>query len=181
MQSKLRATVSAIAVLGTVLVGPGVVYSQPVGPSGSGPGETHTLRPARIETVVEIDMYEYSFANPAGEMNPVIRIPAGRTVGIHLHNEGDELHEIVFGRDLGPDGEYQEILTEEVQSDLFFYWDRARVEVGGATFEEIEAPAGLRDIWMRINIPAEFAGEWELGCFLPDHYELGMHTTLIVE
>ena len=181
MQCKLRATWSAMVVLGTIFGGPGVAYSQPVGPSGSGPGEAHTLQPARIETVIEIDMYEYSFANPAGEINPVFRIPSGKTVGIHLHNEGDLLHEVAFGRNLGASGEYEEVLTESVTSDLFFYWDRARVEVGGATFAEIEQPAGHRDIWIRINIPGEFGGEWELGCFLPDHYELGMHAALIVE
>ena len=180
MKSKLRATL-AMVVLGTVLAGPGVAYSQPVGPSGSGPGESHTLQPARIETVIEIDMHEFSFANPAGDINPVFRIPAGRTVGIHLHNEGALLHEVAFGRILDADGEYAEVLTEAVPSDLFFYWGASRVEVGGATFAEIEAPAGLRDIWMRINVPAEFAGEWELGCFIPDHYEGGMHATLIVE
>jgi uncharacterized cupredoxin-like copper-binding protein len=34
---------------------------------------------------------------------------------------------------------------------------------------------------MRITIPEELKGEWELGCLLEGHYESGMHATLIVE
>jgi len=46
-------------------------------------GETHAFLPKRLEAAVEIDMYEFYFANPQGEKNPVYRLPAGKTVGIH--------------------------------------------------------------------------------------------------
>ncbi|GBD11912.1 hypothetical protein HRbin23_01595 [bacterium HR23] len=66
-------------------------------------------------------------------------------------------------------------------ADIFFYYGNAKAEVGGAMFDELEVEPGVKDIWVRITIPEEMKGEWEIGCFVPGHYEAGMHTTLIVE
>lgn len=180
MGRKLRASLSSMFIVAAIFGAPGVGYTQTPDPEVHGRGETHTLRPARLEMVMEVDMSEMFFANPAGEMNPVFRIPAGRTVGIHLHNEGDELHELLIGRNL-QNGEYEQVLTKLFPSDLFFYYGRSRAEVEDAEFGEIEVGTGLRDVWIRMNVPEEFKGEWEMGCFVPDHYESGMHATLIIE
>lgn len=120
------------------------------------------------------------FSSPQGGRNPSFKLPAGKTVGIHIHNEGGVTHELAIGRKIDK-GEYQEVLTELVPSDLFFYYGSVKAEVEGAEFGEIEVDAGVRDVWLRLNIPAELKGQWEIGCFVEGHYEAGMHATLLVE
>lgn len=129
---------------------------------------------------MEIDMYEFYFGDPQGATNPTFRLPAGKTVGIHVHNEGAIVHELAIGRKI-QEGAYQEVLTELVPSDLFFYYGQTKAEVEGAQFGELEVEPGVRDVWLRINVPAELKGEWELGCFVEGHYENGMHAKILVE
>jgi uncharacterized cupredoxin-like copper-binding protein len=146
-------------------------------------GETHPFLPKRLEAVAEIDMYEFYFGNPQGEKNPVYRLPAGKTVGIHIHNEGDIVHELMIGQQMkqGDEHGYEEVLTELVPSDLFFYYGKVKAEVEDSVFGELEVEPGVRDIWLRMKIPAELKGEWELGCFVEGHYEQGMKAKLIIE
>lgn len=158
------------------------------------PGLEHQLMPKRLETIVEIDMNEFSFATPDGLRNPTFTIPVGKTVGIHLHNEGAVMHELVIGRKpvkfaetdvsgtkvLVPDG-YNTLLFDDLAADVFFYYGEVKAELGGARFEELEMEPGIKDVWLRLQFPPELAGEWEIGCFVPGHYEAGMHATLIVE
>lgn len=143
-------------------------------------GAAHAKQPKNLEAVVEIDMDELFFGNPEGEQNPTFTLPAGKTVGIHIHNEGGVVHELAIGRNL-KEGEYEEILTELVPSDLFFYYGDVKAEIEDAEFGEAEVEPGVRDTWIRMNVPAELAGEWELGCFVEGHYDGGMHAKLIVE
>lgn len=147
-------------------------------------GTDHASKPKRLEAVIEIDMGEEGkqqyFSSPQGGRNPSFKLPAGKTVGIHIHNEGGVTHELAIGRKIDK-GEYQEVLTELVPSDLFFYYGSVKAEVEGAEFGEIEVDAGVRDVWLRLNIPAELKGQWEIGCFVEGHYEAGMHATLLVE
>jgi uncharacterized cupredoxin-like copper-binding protein len=44
----------------------------------------------------------------------------------------------------------------------------------------VEAKAGQTFV-MTFTLPEDRRGEWTTGCFLPGHYEAGMHGTLIVE
>ena len=44
----------------------------------------------------------------------------------------------------------------------------------------VEAQAG-ETFLMTFTLPEERRGEWATGCFLPGHYDAGMHGTLIVE
>ncbi|MBI2940672.1 MAG: hypothetical protein HYY04_09570 [Chloroflexi bacterium] len=157
-------------------------------------GVPHTAQPKRLEAVVEIDMHEFSFSVPGAPGTAAVKVPAGKTVGLHLHNEGAVMHELVIGRKpvefverevdgkkvSVPDG-YAKALFEDLEADVFFYYGEGKAEIGGATFEEIEVEPGLRDIWLRFKVPPELAGEWELGCFVPGHYEAGMYATLIIE
>lgn len=146
-------------------------------------GAAHPFQPKGLEAVVETDMYEFYFANPQGEKTPIFRLPAGKTVGIHIHNEGGAVHEIMIGRVLKQGGEhgYEQALTELVPSDLFFYYNPVKAEVEDTKFGELEVEPGIRDIWLRMKIPAELKGEWEIGCFVEGHYEAGMKAKLIVE
>lgn len=143
-------------------------------------GAAHSFQPKRLDAVVEIDMHEMYFANPQGVKNPTFRLPAGKTVGIHVHNEGAVMHELAIGRSLKA-GEYEQLLTELVPSDLFFYYGQRKAEVEDAKFGELEVEPGIRDTWIRMTIPAELKGEWEIGCLVEGHYEAGMHAKLLVE
>lgn len=141
-------------------------------------------KPKRLDAVVQINMSEMQFGSPQGEKNPTFRLPVGKTVGIHIHNEGEITHELAIGRNVKTtaDGfEYEQSLTELVPMDLFFYYGARKAEVEGAKFEEMEVDAGIRDVWLRFNVPSEFKGEWELGCFVKDHYEAGMKAKIVFE
>ena len=158
------------------------------------PGAVHALQPKGLEAVVEIDMKEMAFTVLGEKTTPIVRLPVGKTVGLHLHNEGAVTHELLIGRkpvEFGetviegkkvavPDG-YAKALFKEHEADLFVYNGEARIELEGATFEELEVDSGIKDIWLRFKVTPELAGEWEIGCFVPGHYEAGMHATLIVE
>lgn len=141
-------------------------------------GTKHAQQPKRLEAVVEIDMYDHYFASPEGVKNPTFTLPVGKTIGLHFHNEGTEMHEFEIGRTLKQGGGYEKSLFDLVKADVFFYYGTVKAEVGGATFEEIEMDAGLKDVWIRLIVPAELKGEWEIGCFAPEHYEKGMHAKL---
>jgi uncharacterized cupredoxin-like copper-binding protein len=180
------ATLVALWLLLAVACGGGAaprVATGGVSLAGHKAGETHQFAPKRLEAVIEIDMHELYFANPQGERNPTFRLPAGKTVGIHIHNEGAIVHELMIGRKVkhGDEHGYEQALMELVPSDLFFYYGSVKAEVEDATFGELEVDTGVRDIWIRMNIPAELKGEWELGCFVEGHYEGGMKAKLIVE
>jgi uncharacterized cupredoxin-like copper-binding protein len=144
-------------------------------------GDAHKLQPKRLESVIEIDMGDHYFGNAQGQKNPTFTLPAGKTVGIHLHNEGTVMHEIVIGRTVKKDGDYETTLTELVKVDVFFYYGEVKSEIGGANFGEIEVEQGIKDIWLRLTVPTELKGEWELGCFAPEHYDKGMHAKLIFQ
>lgn len=144
-------------------------------------GATHAQQPKRLEAVVEVDMYDHYFAGPDGAKNPTFTLPVGKTVGLHFHNEGTAMHEFEIGRTAKKDGGYEKSLFEAVKADIFFYYATAKSEIGGATFEEMEIEPGLRDIWLRFTVPAALKGEWEIGCFAPEHYEKGMHAKVIFQ
>lgn len=142
-------------------------------------GTTHTKIPKRIEVPYEIDMYDHYFANTLGEKNPVFTLPVGKVVGLHFHNEGGIMHEFEIGQKHKEGGGYERSLFDLVKADVFFYYGDVKSEVGGANFEEIEVEQGIQDVWLRFTVPAELKGEWEIGCFAPDHYEKGMKATVI--
>jgi len=141
-------------------------------------------KPKRLDAVVQINMSEMQFGNPQGEKNPTFKLPAGKTVGIHIHNEGQITHEVAIGRKVKTTAEgfeFEQSLTELVPMDLFFYYGAVKAEVEGATFGEIEVDAGVRDVWLRFAVPQELKGEWELACFVKDHYEAGMKAKIVFE
>lgn len=141
----------------------------------------HPFKPKRLEAAIQVNMFEMYFANPEGQKNPTFRLPAGKTVGIHLHNEGAVVHEFAIGRGRTDAGGFREVLTEMVPMDVFFYYGEAKAEMEEATFGELEVDKGLRDIWLRAKFPEKFRGVWEIGCFVEGHYEAGMHATLTIE
>lgn len=145
------------------------------------PGTVHAKIPKRIEAPYEIDMYDHYFANTLGEKNPVFTLPVGKVVGLHFHNEGTVMHEFEVGQVHKKDGGYERSLFDLIKADVFFYYGGVKSEVGGANFEEIEIEQGIQDVWLRFTVPAELKGEWEIGCFAPEHYEKGMKATVIFQ
>lgn len=149
--------------------------------------------PKRLEAKITVEMDEATgamyFATPGGAQGGPFTLPAGKTVGIHFVNNGEKLHEFMFGRavqtvDGKVDG-YETNLFEKVAADVFIYANGKMVEIGGAEFEEIEVEPGA-EVWMRMNFPVDLKGEWELGCFVQEpnekgHYAQGMKAKFIIE
>lgn len=146
------------------------------------PLDKKAAKPKRLEAAIQINLSEMQFGNPQGEKNPTFRLPVGKTVGIHVHNEGQVMHELAIGRKVKttPEGrEYEETLSELLPMDLFFYYGAGKVEVEEAKFGEMEVDPGIRDVWLRFTVPSELKGEWELGCFVEGHYEAGMKAKIV--
>lgn len=139
--------------------------------------------PKRLEAKTTIVMDHMFFADEHGMKGGPFRVPAGKTVGINIVNKGMIEHEIMFGRELkhGEDHGYAVSLFEHVAADVFVYPGGKKVEVeteGG--LEEIELEAGA-EVWIRVKFPEKFKGVWEIGCFIPGHYEAGMKAQFIIE
>ena len=72
-------------------------------------------------------------------------------------------------------------MIAEVPADVFIYPSGKEVEVETeAELEALELEPGA-DLWVRVTFPPEVKGTWEVGCFIPGHYEGGMKATFTVE
>ncbi|MBI4361778.1 MAG: phosphate/phosphite/phosphonate ABC transporter substrate-binding protein [Euryarchaeota archaeon] len=148
--------------------------------------------PGRIQEVVTIHLGDDYIAARDGTRGGPFRVVANRTVGFHIVNTGTKLHEVAFGRGAKyaeqtvegkkktvPDG-YNLSLFEDLPADVFIYKpEKIEVATGGRLEEMEVGPGG--DLWVRAVFPPEAKGEWEIGCFVPGHYEEGMRARLIVE
>lgn len=144
---------------------------------------TTAREPKRLETKINIVMGEMFFADEHGMKGGPFKVPAGKTVGIHIVNKGMMEHEIMFGRERheGEDHGYVASLFDDVPADVFVYPAGKKVEVETeGMIEEIELEPGA-DVWLRVKFPAETKGVWEIGCFITGHYEAGMKAVFIVE
>ncbi len=144
---------------------------------------------ANITVVMDETPRGMFFATSEGVKGGPFRVPAGKTVGLHLVNKGDMTHELMIGQELdtmqGQTHGYEVNLFREVAADVFVYPSGTKIEIGGSEFEEIEVGPGA-DLWIRVTFPAEMKGEWEMGCFVHEpnersHYEQGMMAKLIIE
>lgn len=140
--------------------------------------------PKRLESKVLIDMGEMTFVDAQGTADATFRVPAGKVVGIHIRNTDETKHEILVGRRVAEvDGKldgYNESLFDLVEADVFVYGPEM-VEIGGVRgFGEIELESGA-EAWIRVTFPESAKGSWEIGCFVPGHYDAGMKATLIIE
>jgi uncharacterized cupredoxin-like copper-binding protein len=122
---------------------------------------------------VEITMSEFAF-----DPDPVT-LPTGREVTVALTNDGDIRHEFMAGRDPMADGGYMQ--------DLFAGVDPAVTPAEAVAMDAHDAHAGFmvqvepgETVEVTFTLPADRAGDWEIGCFEPGHYEAGMHATFTV-
>ena len=79
---------------------------------------------------------------------------------------------------------YQEHLLREIEVGM-----EVEIEAGGASraleveafgLEELELDPAV-SVAVSFELPADRKGSWELGCFVPGHYEAGMKLPIIVE
>lgn len=137
--------------------------------------------PKGLEAKLTIVMGDFYFGSSEEARGGPFKVPAGKKVGLHIVNAGAIEHEIMLGRKVEGSHGYHESLFERVAADIFVYPAGKKVEVETeAQFEELELEPGA-DAWVRVTFPVEARGEWEIGCFIPGHYEAGMKATLIVE
>jgi uncharacterized cupredoxin-like copper-binding protein len=118
---------------------------------------------------VEVRMGEFYFKAPDAEAGTPFRLKAGMGHLMLFVNEGVMDHEIHFGRD--PDLEmrgYRENLFGPGSSDASH---------GFLGLHLKPSESATLHVW----IPEERRGEWELGCFIPGHFEAGQRAPFIVE
>lgn len=147
---------------------------------------------------IDVTLDEFSFSPEP------LRIPAGRPVTLVIRNVGKVAHEFMAGRD--PEGTD---FKQDLFADLHVNIEQVdTAEAGHAEHNEdaghdehaeqsadaqeqahagghahgamVEAGAG-ETFLMTFTLPEDRRGEWATGCFLRNHYEAGMHGTLIVE
>lgn len=123
------------------------------------------------EADLEIAMGEFFFqeitSDGRREKNAAIELAAGEEVLIRFVNEGNTLHLVSMGRDADPSG------LGGYNENLFG---------GGAIgsgFVSVNVEPG-NEFLLHLFLPEDAAGEWEIGCFIPGHYQAGMKAPLII-
>ena len=130
--------------------------------------------------VVRIEMGEFYFQVEGQERNEPIVLLAGQRYEIVFANVGMMEHEVLIGRDVVvedgiPDG-YEVNLLDAIEVDVVGEgW-----EVGTSGFVEVELEPG-ETVVLHFTLPDEAIGTWEIGCFIPGHYQAGMLAPVVVE
>ncbi|MDF1524493.1 MAG: hypothetical protein P1P87_16950 [Trueperaceae bacterium] len=132
----------------------------------------------RIEVVIELR--EFSFTVAGGEANAPIVFKAGQPYSVVFSNVGMMGHEVLVGRsvlveDGVPDGYETNLLDALPVKVAGDDW-----EVGTSGFVEVELEPG-QSVEIYFTLPTELIGTWEIGCFVPGHYQAGMKAAVIVE
>ncbi len=152
--------------------------------AGACGGEAEPPATAPAPEATAIPEGERSFLIVMGEMffEPnVITVLEGQEVTFELVNEGQVDHEFLVGRGVRlekgvPEG-YEQDFFEGI--DARFSGDGAELEAEEHGTEVYAEPGGSGVLTFRV--PDGAPGEWEIGCFVPGHYEAGMRGQLLVE
>ncbi len=134
-------------------------------------------------------MNEFSFTvegspPPPGYPPKTPTLPAGSSVLLTLRNVGRIGHQWRVGQTLLPGGGYNDDLLARMKPEV----------VGGTGYRLVEsgpgAAGGPGGIWievapgaavtLRLAVPTDATGTWEMGCFIPGHYQAGMKAALRV-
>jgi uncharacterized cupredoxin-like copper-binding protein len=121
-----------------------------------------------------ITMTEFAF-DPAE-----VTVPAGEPLRLVLTNDGELPHEFMVGRGPMPgDGGYGQDLLDGLHPAVTPP-DAVGTDAhdAHAGFMVLLDPGETAEV--TVTVPADRAGEWEIGCFQPGHYEAGMHGELTV-
>ncbi len=151
--------------LEVLLIGLALLLSACAAPSTSG------------ATMIAVELGEFYF-KPAR-----LELPAGQTVTLQLINKGRVEHEFMVGREVKQ--HEHEGKMEGFGQDFFagievtYTVEKGKVEREEEHGFEVELePDGKATL--TFTVPPDRKGEWEIGCFVPGHYEAGMKGTLIV-
>jgi uncharacterized cupredoxin-like copper-binding protein len=122
---------------------------------------------------------------PGGNPLPSAALPAGSSVLVTLQNSGRIVHEWRVGRTLLPGGGYEDDLLAMMEPEVLSGTGYRLVEpeegaAGGPGGVSIEVAPGAA-VTLRLAVPADATGTWEMGCFVPGHYQAGMKAALRVE
>jgi len=129
---------------------------------------------------VRIEMGEFYFQVEGHERNAPIVLKAGQRYELVFVNVGMMEHEVLIGRDVIvengiPDG-YEVNLLDALEVDVVGEgW-----EVGTSGFVEVELQPGT-SVVLHVTLPDDAIGTWEIGCFIPGHYQAGMLAPVVVE
>ncbi len=127
-------------------------------------------------STVQVKMGEFYFKPET------IQLKAGQQVKIELVNEGKVEHEFMIGREV----KMHEGKPETFEKDFFAGIEVTHTEEEGKFMNEpghgteVELEEGGKAA-LTFIVPADRKGEWEIGCFVPGHYEAGMKGKLVVE
>lgn len=169
---------AAVLVLVTAACGGGTSESQ-------APPETQTEQEVGESGELTLVMDEFSF------VPDTITVSAGQEITLTIVNDGMVEHELMIGHPFGGGPEWESDLfarmAPEVMSGDGYVLEGMEgmeeeegEEMHGHEAAAIELESGA-EVTLHLAIPADAVGEWELGCFLPQHYEAGMKGTLIVQ
>ncbi|BAS26667.1 hypothetical protein [Limnochorda pilosa] len=120
---------------------------------------------------ITLDLTSYAF-----RPDPLV-LEAGKAYRLTVTNSASEEHEMMVGQGMaGMDHGYTTNFFEDI--DVFLDAGDVKVELG--ELEELELEGGAQ-VALEFTVPEEKRGTWELGCFVPGHYDLGMHAPLVVK
>lgn len=122
-------------------------------------------------TTVQIDMSNFTFAPQT------IKLKAGQRVTLRFVNRSPLEHEFMAGRMPDAMGGYAEDFFKGVDVDTRS-GTAERSGMGGAFELKVAPHMGTGEI--SFVVPGT-KGSYEIGCFVPGHYEAGMKGTLVVE
>jgi len=146
-----------------------------------------TAAPVHKVTLV---MREFRF-EPA-----VLHLKVGEEVVLTIRNKGQVEHEWVIGRGVvnnqDEKGYRQDLLAILKPRVTGRHYDLEKVSTAGnskdmqggeypkAISTEVEVERG-GVVTLRFTVPASAKGEWEMGCFIPGHYESSMKGKVVIE
>ncbi len=135
-------------------------------------------------------MNEFSFAvegspPPPGYPPKTATLPAGSSVLVTLRNDGRIVHQWSVGQTLLLGGGYEvdllAMMEPKIQSGTGYRLvETEEAAAGGSGGVSIEVAPGAA-VTLRLAVPANATGTWEMGCFVPGHYQAGMKAALRVE
>jgi uncharacterized cupredoxin-like copper-binding protein len=164
------------------------------GPAGPEPTASPTEQaqqagsPAAQRLVLLMDEFSFTVAGPPpppGYPPQTAVLPGGRSVLVTLRNVGRIVHHWSVGRTLLPGGGYEDDLLAMMKPEVLSGAGYRLVQTeegtaggpGGLIIEV--APGGA--VTLRLAVPADATGTWEMACFVPGHYQAGMRKALTIK
>jgi uncharacterized cupredoxin-like copper-binding protein len=137
-----------------------------------------------VERTVTVRVGECYFQVDGQERNAPLELQAVMPYRVTFVNEGSMMHRVKLGRGVvveeGVPFAYFENLFDGVPLRV------SGVAGAGAAFRidtsfltQIDLAPGA-ELVVTFTLPSTARGDWEIGCFITDHYENGHHAVLVV-